>query len=112
MEQKEILAEYNKKKNIFATAQALGVSTDAVRKTLIAYGVIETPLTRRIAEFRRIGLNQKQIAEALGISTAHVCRNTPYDREPYLNPSTSKNAEKLRKWRKKKGEVKTEGNEG
>lgn len=99
MEQKEILAEYNKKKNIFATAQALGVSTDAVRKTLIAYGVIETPLTRRIAE-------------ALGISTAHVCRNTPYDREPYLNPSTSKNAEKLRKWRKKKGEVKTEGNEG
>lgn len=101
MNQKEILSEYNKRKSINATARSLNISTDAVRKTLVGYGVIDTPLTKRIAELRRIGMNQRQIAETLGISTTSVCKNTPYDRGSYLNQSTSKNAEKLRKWREK-----------
>lgn len=100
MTQKEILAEYNKRKSIRATAAALNISTDAVHKTLVGYGVIDTPLTRRIAELRRIGLNQKQIAEMLEISTSCVNKNTPYERGTYLIPSKTKNAEKLRKWRK------------
>ena len=98
MTQKEILAEYNKRKSIRATAAALNISTDAVHKTLVGYGVIDTPLTRRIAELRRIGLNQKQIAEMLEISTSCVNKNTPYERGTYLIPSKTKNAEKLRKW--------------
>ena len=100
MNQKEILEEYNKRKSIRATAAALNISTDAVHKTLVGYGVIDTPLTRRIAELRRIGLNQKQIAEMLEISTSCVNKNTPYERGTYLIPSKTKNAEKLRKWRK------------
>ena len=99
---KEILSEYNKRKSINATARSLNISTDAVRKTLVGYRVIDTPLTKRIAELRQIGMNQRQIAEMLEISTSTVCKNTPYDRGSYLNPSTSKNAEKLRTWRAKK----------
>lgn len=99
MTQKEILAEYNKRKSIRATAAALNISTDAVHKTLVGYGVIDTPLTRRIAELRRIGLSQKKIAEMLEISTSCVNKNTPYDRGSYLTPSKSKNAENIRKWR-------------
>lgn len=102
MNQHDILSEYNRRKSIRSTAKALNISMDAVRKTLVGYGVIDTPLTRRIAELRRIGMSQKQIAETLDISTSTVCKNTPYDRGSYLNPSTSKNAEKLRKWRKEK----------
>lgn len=104
MKQKEILAEYNRKKSIRATARALNISADVVCKTLVGYGVIDTPLTRRIAELRRIGLNQKQIAEMLGISTSCVNKYTPYDRGSYLNPSTSKNAERIRKCRARKKE--------
>ncbi len=99
MTQKEILAEYNKRKSIRATAAALNISTDAVHKTLVGYDVIDTPLTRRIAELRRIGLSQKKIAEMLKVSTSCVNKNTPYDRGSYLTPSKSKNAENIRKWR-------------
>lgn len=102
MTQKEILAEYNKQKSIRATARVLGISTDAVYKTLVGYGVINTPTTRRIAELRRIGLNQKQIAEMLKVSTSCVNKNTPYDRGSYLTPSKSKNAENIRKHRQKR----------
>ena len=104
MTQKEILTEYNRQKSIRGTARALGISTDAVYKTLVGYGVIDTPITRRIAELRRIGLNQKQIAEMMGVSTSCVNKHTPYDRGSYLNQSTSKNAEKIRKCRARKKE--------
>ena len=108
MTQKEILSEYNRCKSIRKTAALLDVSTAAVHKTLVGYGVIDTPLTRRIAELRRVGLNQKQIAEMLEISTSCVNKNTPYDRGSYLNPSKSKNAENIRKHRAKKGEPKND----
>lgn len=102
MTQKEILSKYNRCKSIRKTAASLGVSTAAVHKTLVGYGVIDTPLTRRIAELRRVGLNQKQIAEMLEVSTSCVNKNTPYDRGSYLTPSKSKNAENIRKHRQKR----------
>ena len=85
-----------------AVSKNLNISETVVHKVLVSYGVIDTPLTRRIAELRRIGLNQKQIAEMLGVSTSCVNKNTPYERGTYLNPSTSANAERIRKHRAKK----------
>lgn len=85
-----------------AVSKNLNISETVVHKVLVAYGVIDTPLTRRIAELRRIGLSQKHIAEMLDISTSSVNKNTPYDRGSYLTPSTSKNAERIRKCRAKK----------
>lgn len=102
MTQKEILSEYNRTKSMRAVSKNLNISETVVHKVLVSYGVIDTPLTRRIAELRRIGLNQKQIAEMLGVSTSCVNKNTPYERGTYLNPSTSANAERIRKHRAKK----------
>ena len=105
MNQKEILSEYNRTRSMKAVSRNLKISETVVHKVLVAYGVIDTPLTRRIAELRRIGLNQKQIAEMLEISTSCVNKNTPYERGTYLMPSKTKNAEKLRKWREKKKQI-------
>lgn len=104
MNQKEILSEYNRTKSIKAVSRNLKISETVVHKVLVTYGVIDTPLTRRIAELRRVGLSQKHIAEMLGISTSSVNKNTPYERGSYLNPSTSKNAEQIRKCRARKKE--------
>lgn len=104
MNQKDILSEYNRTKSIKAVSRNLKISETVVHKVLVAYGVIDTPLTRRIGELRRIGLSQKRIAEMLDISTSNVNKNTPYERGSYLNPSTSKNAEQIRKYRARKKE--------
>ena len=103
MTQKEILSEYNRTKSMKAVSRNLKISETVVHKVLVAYGVIDTSLTRRIAELRRVGLSQKRIAEILGISTSNVNKNTPYERGTYLNPSTSANAERIRKCRATKG---------
>lgn len=102
MAQKEILAEYNRRKSIRATAQALQISDYTVHKVLVGYGVINTILTNRISELRRIGMNQKQIAEMLSISVSSVNRNTSYERGLYLNPSMTSNAVYMRKYRVKR----------
>ena len=101
MTQKEILSEYNRRKSIRSTAMVLGISQCTVHKVLVGYGVIDTPLIRRISELRRIGMNQKQIAETIGISASCVNKNTPYERGSYLNPSATVNAERIRKSRAK-----------
>lgn len=102
MTKKEILLVYNQRKSIRQTAIATGVSEKTVKKVLVTYGVIDTPLIRRIAELRRIGLNQCQIAEMLGVSDSCVNENTPYDRGSYLTPSQTKNAIAIRECRKRK----------
>lgn len=98
---KEILMDYNTTKSIRKTAQNLEVSECTVHKALVTYGVIDTPLTRRIAELRRIGQTQSQIAEMLHLSTSHVNKNTPYERGSYLQPSSTVNAQRIRKCRGK-----------
>lgn len=99
---KEILDEYNRRKSIRATAQSLGVSQSTVRKVLVTYRVIETPLVRRIAELRAMGMPSNDIADMLHISKSCVAVNSPYSRGTYLIPSKTPNAVNIRKWRKRK----------
>lgn len=101
MQLKDVLAEYNKRKSIRATAQELGISEGVVRKVLIGYGVISTPLTRRIAEFKATGMPDKDIAELLEVSSACVNANTPYSKGTYLSATKSKNAEAIKRCRSK-----------
>lgn len=101
MKLKDILDEYNKRKSLRATASALGISASAVRKALITYRVLDTPRIRRIAELRAAGMPSKDIAELLNISLSCVDANSPYSRGTYLNPSTTKNAIRIRDMRKK-----------
>lgn len=102
MTQEHILAEYNKRESIRATADALGISHGVVRKVLIGHQIIDTPLIRRIAELRAAGMPQQDIAELLHISTSWVNANTPYDRGMMIDPSQTVNAQRIRDWRSRK----------
>lgn len=102
MTPKEILDAYNVRKSIRAAARDLDISEAVVRKVLVTYRIIDTPLVRRIAELRASGMPSKDIAELLHISMSCVDSNTPYSRGTYLNPSKTPNAVKLREWREKK----------
>ena len=99
MTTKDVLGVYNQEKSIRATARKLEISESVVRKVLVTYRVIDTPLVHRIAELRAAGMPSKDIAELLHISGSCVDVNTPYSRGTYLNPSKTPNAVKLREWR-------------
>lgn len=101
---KDILDEYNKRKSIRATAFALDISQSVVRKVLVTYRVIDSPLIRRIAELRAAGMPNKDIADLLKVSTSCVDVNSPYSRGTYLNPSMTVNAIRVRDWREKQRE--------
>lgn len=99
---KDILDEYNRQKSIRATAHRLGISQCVVRKVLITYRVLDTPLIQRIAELRAAGMPNKDIADLLKVSTSCVDANSSYSRGTYLNPSMTVNAIRIRDWREKK----------
>lgn len=101
MKLKDVLDMYNQKKSIRATALELNISQSVVRKVLVTYRVIDTPLVREIAELRAAGMPNKDIAELLGISNSCVDVNSPYSKGTYLTPSKTVNAIKMRNWREK-----------
>lgn len=102
MTPEDVLAEYHQLQTIRATAQKLGVSHCVVRKVLIGAGIIDSPLTRSIADLRASGLSDNAIAEALGISPSWVNANTPYSRGTYLAPNKSHNAMLIKRHRHNK----------
>ena len=102
MTQTKILAEYNKRKSIRATSRELKISEGVVRKVLVGYGVIDTKLTRQIAELKAVGLPDEDIAKMLKISKSCVNCNTPYSKGTYLTAIKSKNAEAIKRCRELK----------
>lgn len=98
---KNILDVYNQKKSIRSTAKELNISEGVVRKVLVTYRVIDTPLVRRIAELRAAGMPNKDIAKLLQISDSCVDVNSPYSRGTYLSPRDTRNATRVRAWREK-----------
>ena len=107
MKLKDVLDEYNCQKSIRATAVRLNISESVVKKVLVTYRVIDTPLIRRIAELRAAGMPSNDIAKLLKISTSCVCVNSPYSRGTYLIPSKTPNSVNIRKWRKRKTDDET-----
>ena len=105
MTEKDILREYNIRKSIKATAKSLEISEGVVRKVLITYRVLKSPLIDRIAELRAVGMPEKDIADLLNVSSACVSSNSAYERGTYLNPSKTSNAERIRKCRARKKEA-------
>lgn len=97
-----VLSTYNRRKSIKATARELGVSEGVVRKHLIGAGVVETAMTRRIAELRAAGMPLGDIAELLGVSSSSVSVNTPYQKGCYLTANKTYNAIKIRQCRERK----------
>lgn len=107
MTTEDVLAEYKKYESIKETARRLEISEGVVRKCLVGYGIIDTPLTRRIAELREDGMPQKEIMKVLGISSACINTNTPYERGMMIDPSQTENAKRIRTCREKKNRRQT-----
>ena len=102
----DVIAEYKQRESIKETARRLEISEGVVRKCLVGCGIIDTPLTRRIAEFQSQGVTQADIAQAIGVSVSCVNANTPYDRGMMIEPSQTVNAQRIRKCREKKAKSK------
>lgn len=102
----DVLMCYNSSgsKSIRRTAAQLGVAQSVVRKSLVTYRVLDTPLTRRIAELRATGMPQKDIAALLGLSANCINSNSPYERGTYLRPSQTLNAIRIRETRERKNQ--------
>ena len=102
MKTEDVIAAYEKYESIKETARRIRVSESVVRKCLVSHGIINTPLTRKIAELQSQGLAQAEIAQAIAISRSCVNANTPYVRGMMIDPSQTVNAQRIRKYRKKK----------
>lgn len=98
----DVIAEYKQRESIKETARRLEISEGVVRKCLVGCGIIDTPLTRRIAELQSQGVTQADIAQAIGVSVSCVNANTPYDRGMMIEPSQTVNAQRIRKCRANK----------
>lgn len=103
----DVIIAYKQWDSIKETARRLEISEGVVRKCLVGCGIIDTPLTRRIAELRSQGVAQADIAQAIGVSVSCVNANTPYDRGMMIEPSQTVNAQRIRKFREKRQTGKT-----
>ena len=106
MKTEDVIAAYEKYESIKETARRIRVSESVVRKCLVSHGIINTPLTRKIAELQSQGLAQAEIAKAIGVSRAYVNANTPYVRGMMIVLSQTVNAQRIRKCREKRAKSK------
>lgn len=102
----DVIIAYKQWGSIKETARRLEISEGVVRKCLVGCGIIDTPLTRRIAKLQIQGVTQADIAQAIGVSVSCVNANTPYVRGMMIVPSQTVNAQRIRKCREKKAKSK------
>lgn len=77
------------------------ISAQKVRKILITYGKLVTPLSKQIQEMYQSGLATQEIAEELDMTTNVVNSYLPYRKSVYNSDSPSDNAVCIRKSRGK-----------
>lgn len=96
----DIIAAYRLHQTIKRTARELGISEQAVRKTLITAHAWTSPLAERIQHLHvDLGLPVKDIASMVDMSPSTVSSYLPYAKGSYLRPSKTRNAEAIRRCR-------------
>ena len=98
----KILATYRQKKSLRATAEALCISNQTVRRVLITAGLYTSDRVERIRELSAAGMPPQDIADMLGITYRAVIANMPYPRGPRADWPVSRNALAIRKTRARK----------
>ena len=78
------------------------IGEDVVKRILISLNLMKTKYSVRIIPLMRSDMSKKRIAKYLKISINCVNANSPYTRGTYLIPSTTKNAETIRRCRNNK----------
>lgn len=98
----KILATYRQKKSLRATAEALCISNQTVRRVLITAGLYTSDRVERIRELSAVGMPPQDIADMLGITYRAVIANMPYPHGPRADWPVSRNALAIRKTRARK----------
>lgn len=97
----EIIACYKQCGSMKQTTKHFNISMGAVRKILLAHGLYTSDRAREIQALIDAGNSIQDIAVLTGLSKSAVNTYIPYKRGTYLEPSTTPNAERLRKFREK-----------
>lgn len=87
--------------NMSAVADQFGITRAKVNKILITAGVIDSPLHRDIMELKKQGYETGDIAAALGVSSATVSINIPYEKVIYNGEEKSAGAGYVEEYRKR-----------
>lgn len=87
--------------NMSAVADQFGITRAKVNKILITAGVIDSPLHKDIMELKAQGYETDDIAAALGVSSATVSINIPYEKVIYNGEEKSAGAGYVEEYRKR-----------
>lgn len=98
----QIISTYNETKSIYATARHLGISIKSAKKILVSADIFVGKRTEQVKALAGQGKTSAEITNMLGISKSTVNENLPYSRGTYLIKSQTKNAENIRRCRKRK----------
>ena len=84
------------------TAEEIGMSVLKVRKLLITAGEYESKLADEVGELFREGKSVADIQELTGLGRSSINGYLPYMKIPYNAKEVSRNAERIRLYRKRK----------
>lgn len=93
---------YAKNHEIKATALALKLPPHKVKKLLITHGDIHYAETDQIIEKQQQGLSIPEIAKRMGMSAKTVNTYLPYSKVVYKLDDISQNAERVKKYQRRK----------
>ena len=105
LKQKEVLEMYEITKSLKASARALKLSEQTIKKILISNGIYPSERSREVTRLRLAGLTIPEIAQYLGISEKAVRMNMPYTKCSYAVGQKSQNAKCIAKCRAAKKKV-------
>lgn len=96
-----IMKSYEKHQTVKGVVEETGFSWNKIVKSLSSNGVVVNDTHRLILNLWVSGADMQQIADRVGISAGTVKSYIPRVR-PVYGENRSRNAEKIREWRKNK----------
>ena len=97
-----VSAVYAEKQEIKATALVMELPPHKVKKLLITHGDIHYAETDQIIEKQQQGLSIPEIAKRMGMSAKTVNTYLPYSKVVYKLDDISQNAERVKKYQRRK----------
>lgn len=101
----ENTADENGRMYLYLLAEEFSMTPIKVRKLLIASGVYQTDISKKINELYKSGKTTKEIQEIVGLSAASVSGYLPYQKTVYNLEVSTDVANRLRKYRNRKAMV-------